>query len=118
MAEARQPFAWYDNSVVGDEDKAVIDPLALIARAAALLEGLQQTSLEVSNNTDWFGWGLSEACKALVETGNPNGIGLLFTGLETLCDPQRRARWPLHELCAPIRNPYTPIKKSRKRKAQ
>lgn len=104
MAEARQPFAWYDSAVVGNESKAVVDALALIARAAALMEDLTQTARETSNNTDWLGWGISEAFAALVETGNLGGIGLLLTGLETLVSPQRRAKWPLHDRCAPIRD--------------
>lgn len=102
--DLRQAFAWYDNRITGSESRAVVKPLALVARATQLCESLTQQATETSpGESVWIVYGVAEACKTLVAAGDLGRMGVLLTGLETLIDPEIRAKWPLHEKCAPIR---------------
>jgi len=104
VGSKRQAFAWHDDYITGSESKAVVHPLALVARVTLLCEDMSQQALEASNEPAWIGWGIGSACRALVETGDLAGLGVLLTGLETLVPPEIRARWPLHERCSPLRD--------------
>lgn len=104
--EKRQPFAWYDNTVTGTDEKPRVHPLALTARALSLSDALLQIAVENNPNDDrWIVYGLSSVSCALAKSGDLDSLGLLLTGLESLVDAHSRTSWPLHEECAPLRKP-------------
>lgn len=86
-------FPWHDEGVVKRTP-----PLALAARMACLIGGLEANATE-SNNSEavgiWIVDGIAAVIEALEKTGQLDAISTLLTGLEGQVSPDYRARWPL-----------------------
>lgn len=106
MKDEREAFAWYDDHYIANLIKnGTIEPLALVRRAVALIDDLEASVLEVSEDANrWLLIGLSEVL------AGPRGAGELLAGLEGLIPASRRATWALHEECHPNRKPV-PLKR-------
>ena len=86
-------FPWHDEGVVKRTP-----PLALAARMACLIEGIEANATETNNSETagiWIVYGLAMAVEALEKADRLGEIGVMLTGLEGLVDPAYRARWPL-----------------------
>lgn len=93
----REPavFPWHDNGVVKRTP-----PLALAARMACLIEGLEANATEINRSETagiWIVDGLASVVEGLEKAGKLDAIAVLLTGLEGLIDPTYRARWPLDD---------------------
>jgi hypothetical protein len=74
---------------------ARVHPLALVARALAVVEYLAGEALQTSGEDSWVIMGVTGAVCALVGVQRYDDVGLLLRGLELLVPPEQRAKWPL-----------------------